>query len=281
MSDTAALSHPAEFIEAKLNYIVDNGIKPVQYIDRPEDDDKTIAATYEQITCKIYNGRPIRDTFSLATHGFAFVDHHTKVKNFLNEQEVKSVYYPETAELVKQHSGATDVLVFDHTIRFADKEDREANAVRPPVKGVHNDYTERSAPQRVRDMLPPAEAEDRLSRRFAIIQVWRAIRLPIQTDPLAICDARSLKKEALIKLTRHYPHRTAETYHIAYNPDHEWYYFPEMTRNEALVFKVFDSGRNATVRYTAHTSFDDPSTAPDAPPRESIEMRAFAFYDEP
>ena len=279
MSDAATVSQPAEYIEAKLNYIVDNGIKPVQYIDRPEDSDKTIVASYEQIPCKIYNGRPISKTFSVASHGFAFVDSHTKVTNFLDEQEVKSVYYPETAELVKQHSAASDVFVFDHTVRFADEKEREANAVRPPVKGVHNDYTELSAPQRVRDMLPK-QADDLLSRRFAIIQVWRAIRLPIQTDPLAICDARSLKEEALIKLTRHYPHRTAETYHITCNPDHEWYYFPEMTRNEALVFKVYDSGKNAKVRYTAHTSFDNPISTPDAPPRESIEMRAFAFYDE-
>ena len=43
-------------------------------------------------------------------------------------------------------------------------------------------------------------------------------------------------------------------------------------------FKVFDSDASAGVRFTAHTSFDDPTTRPDAKIRESIEMRAFAFY---
>lgn len=267
-------------IAAPLNYIVDNGVLPVHYVDRPEDEHKTVKATYEEIQVDIADGRPLKHDFNVATHGFAFVDHVTGVENFLDESQIKSIYYPEIADLIKEHSGANEVFVFDHTVRFADEADREANKVRPPVRGVHNDYTENSARQRVRDMLPADEAEARLKKRFAIIQVWRAIRLPIQTDPLAICDARSLSEEALVKLTRHYPHRTAETYHIAFNPNHKWYYFPEMTKNEAIVFKVYDSGKNASTRYTAHTSFDDPTSRPDAPPRESIEMRAFAFYDE-
>jgi hypothetical protein len=118
-----------------------------------------------------------------------------------------------------------------------------------------------------------------MKKRFAIIQVWRPIRGNVFADPLGICDARTIPPEGFILLQRRYPHRTAEVYHIAYNPEHLWYYFPEMTRNEALVFKVFDSDLSLTAQFTAHTAFEDPNTPPDAPPRESIETRTFAFFD--
>jgi hypothetical protein len=143
---------------------------------------------------------------------------------------------------------------------------------------VHNDYTERSAPRRLRDILGDEEAEKRMQKRFAIIQVWRPIRGNVYADPLAISDGRSIPREGFILNTRRYKDRIAETYHISFNPRHEWFYFPEMTRNEALVFKVFDSNTSVT-EFTAHTSFEDPNTPPNAPFRESIETRTFAFWD--
>ena len=93
-----------------------------------------------------------------------------------------------------------------------------------------------------------------------------------------MCDGRSIPEVGFIRNERRYRDRTAETYHIAYNAAHRWFYFPYMTRDEALVFKVFDSDASAGVRFTAHTSFEDPMTPPDAKGRESIEMRALAFY---
>jgi len=142
---------------------------------------------------------------------------------------------------------------------------------------VHNDYTEWSAPQRVRDILP-AEADTLLQGRFAIIQVWRPIRHPVETWPLAICDARSLDPKDLIVTERRYQNRTGQTYAIRYNPDQHWYWFPRMRRDEALVFKVYESLRDGRARWTAHTAFDDPTSAPDACPRESIEIRTLAFF---
>src|SRR6267378_1290322 len=121
--------------------------------------------------------------------------------------------------------------------------EREAKLVREPVLNVHNDYTEWSGPQRVRDLLP-GEAEALLQRRFAIIQVWRAINQPIQSNPLAIADARSLAPKDLIRAERRYPNRVGETYRIAYNPQHRWFYFPRVRRDEALVFKVYESAKD-------------------------------------
>ena len=269
----------ADTIRARLNYIVDTGVPPVRYVDWPEMADKEVPPQYELHEMAIRNGRPIRDTFKLDTHGFAFVDHFTQVKDFTDEAERKRVYDPEAASLIKQYSGASEVLVFDHTIRVGDEQTRNATGARPPVKGVHNDYTENSAPRRVRDILGDAEAEKRFRKRYAIIQIWRPIRGAVMIDPLAICDGRTIPQQGFILLQRRYQHRTAEVYHIAYNPAHVWFYFPQMTRNEALVFKVFDSDASKPTRFTAHTAFDDPNTPPNAPPRESIETRTFAFFD--
>src|SRR6185436_11753935 len=94
-------------IRAEMNYIVDTGVPPVRYIDWPEMADKEIPPTYEEREVAICNGRPVRNTFRLDTHGFAFTDHHTKVKDFTSETERKNVYDPEVAALIKKHSGAS------------------------------------------------------------------------------------------------------------------------------------------------------------------------------
>jgi hypothetical protein len=169
------------------------------------------------------------------------------------------------------------VVVFDYTLRSGDESEREAKLVREPVLSAHNDYTEWSGPQRVRDLLPD-EAEILLAGRFAIIQVWRAINQPIQANPLTVADAQSVAFEDLMVAERRYPNRVGQTYRLRYNPAHRWFYFPEMRRDEALVFKVFDSAKDGRARFTPHTSFDDPGSPAGAPPRQSIEARALAFF---
>jgi hypothetical protein len=111
------------------------------------------------------------------------------------------------------------------------------------------------------------------------VQVWRAINQPIESNPLAIADARSLAPADLIAAERRYPDRVGETYQIKYNPAHRWFYFPRMQRNEALVFKVYESAKDGRARFTAHTSFIDPTTPPGAAPRQSIEARTLAFFE--
>ncbi len=280
MAEAAAPEHDTASIAAVLSYAVVTGVKPVNETMGPGDMRRRRTGKREQHTVRVRNGRPLRDEFSLEINGFEFVDHDTAVKDFFDADELAAVYYPEMERLVKDRSGASRVVVFDHTLRSGDQATREEKLVREPVISVHNDYTEWSAPQRVRDLLPADEAEALLRKRFAIIQVWRAIRLPIESNPLAIADARSLASGDMIAAERRYPDRVGETYQISYNPDHDWFYFPNMRRNEALVFKVFESKKDGRARFTAHTSFDDPTSPPDARPRESIEIRTLAFFDE-
>ena len=264
-------------VVAGLHYTIDTGVMPVNETFGPNNIRRRVTGEHEVRPMTIRNGRPHVDEFGLDVTGFAFVGHATKVRDFFDIDELRRVYYPEVEALIKKVSGASRVVVFDHTLRSGDEAEREARLVREPVLNVHNDYTEWSGPQRVRDLLP-TEAEDLLKRRFAIIQVWRAINQPIQSNPLAIADARSLAPADLIRAERRYPNRVGETYGVGYNPDHRWFYFPLMRRDEALVFKVFESAKDGRARFTAHSSFVDPTMPPGAPARQSIEARTLAFF---
>ena len=266
-----------EAVDAKLNYIVDDGQPSIRYVDWPEQAHKERIAPYELRQTRILNGRVTGGPFSLASHGFKLVNHQTKMRDFYDGNEIERVYYPETAALIQAESGGARVHVFDHTVRTPVKDKQAEGWRRGPVRYVHNDYTETSAPQRVRDFFPE-EAEALLSRRFAIIQTWRSIAPRVESEPLALCDGKTIPETGFIRNQRRYPDRTAETYHISHNPAHRWYYFPLMTRKEALVFKVFDTDPSAGVRFTAHSAFDDPMTTQGAAPRESIEMRALVFW---
>ena len=276
MAETAVTTE-IDFVEADMKYIIDDGIPPVRYVDWPEEEHKAHRPAYETRRMRIENGRTCGEDFTLPTHGFRFLAQTPAIDNFFDEEEILRVYYPETEALIKEQSGAKRVYVFDHTLRTADESKLAERWIRNPVHGVHNDYTERSALQRVRDFLPD-EADELLKHRFGIVQTWRPINKPVESEPLALIDGSTIPEVGFIPYQRRYKERTGETYHIAYSPEHRWYYFPQMTRDEIIVFKVFDTDPSAGVRFTAHSAFSDPTSPPDAGIRESIEMRALVFY---
>jgi hypothetical protein len=266
-----------ETIHVEIPYTVDTGEKLVNETFGPNNIRRRRTGTHEAKPMELHNGRLTVNRLSLDDQGFVFVEHKTKVGDFFDAEQLKSIYYPEIEELIKKTSGAWRVVIFDHTLRSGEEAEREEKLIREPVLSAHNDYTEWSGPNRVREALPD-EADELLKRRFAIIQVWRAINRPIQANPLALADAKSVAMEDLIVAERRYPHRVGQTYRLKYNPNHRWFYFPEMRRDEALVFKVYDSEKDGRARFTPHTSFQDPSSPPNSPPRQSIEVRAFAFF---
>ena len=262
---------------ADLTYSIDTGVTPVNESYGPGDLLRRDTGAVARWPMRIRDARPLAGELSLDRNGFVLVDHPTQVADFLDKDRLAEAYYPEIEALVAQVSGAARVVVFDYTLRSGDEGERAAQQIREPVQLVHNDYTERSGPRRVHEILPD-EADALLQHRVAIIQVWRAIDQPIARDPLAVVDARSVAPADLIRSERRYTHRVGEIFRVSHNPAHDWYYFPRMRRDEALVFKVFDSEKDGRARFTPHTSFDDPATPPGAPPRQSIEARALAFF---
>jgi hypothetical protein len=277
MTSQAADSRDSGFVTAEIGYAVDTGVKPVnETFDAGQVIRRRTGAT-EQRLMRIRDARPLGSLLSLDQNGFVLAQHRTAVTDFFDTAQLEALYYAEVQRLVQMVSGASRVVVFDHTLRTGDPTEQEAKGIREPVLWAHNDYTDWSGPQRVREILPK-EAEQLLQHRFAIIQVWRAIDRPIQSNPLALVDARSVSAADLLAAERRYPKRVGETYQLRYNPDHLWFYFPEMQRDEAIVFKVYDSQIHGRARFTPHTSFIDPTTPAGAPPRQSIEVRTFAFF---
>ncbi len=267
-------------ITTDIPYTLDTGEKLVNETFGPNNIHRRHIGTLDPRPMQIEDGRAHGGPFTLDKNGFSFVAHTTAVADFFDQANLAVAYYPEVEQLIKKISGASRVVVFDHTLRSGAEAEREEKLIREPILSAHNDYTEWSAPQRVRDLLPD-EAEQLLAGRFAIIQVWRAINQPIESNPLAIADAQSVDFADLLIAERRYPNRIGQTYRLRYNPRHHWFYFPRMHRDEALLFKVFDSAQDGRARFTAHTAIADPDTPPTARPRQSIEARALAFFAGP
>ena len=265
-------------VRVPITYLLPSDEKPVTYLTDPGADMPLRKAEYEDITVTIEDARTGEHAFGLEREGFTLTTEASGVSDFYDGDEVQAVYSQEVERLVKEASGAAEVLVFDHTIRVADSTVRRERKVREPVHVAHNDYTNRSAPQRVRDLLPAERAEALLQHRFAVVQIWRPIAGPVQDRPLAICDARTIADRDLVETDLVYADRVGEVLQLSHNPGHRWFYFPDMDSGEALIFKTYDSDTDGRARFTAHTAFVDPNAPADATPRQSIESRSLAFF---
>jgi hypothetical protein len=266
-----------EYIEAPVNYLDRSSEKPVIYLYDPPAGIPSSSGRVVKQWVKIRNGRLIHHQLALDRQGFALIRHQTRVVNFYEPEEVYRVYYPEVERLLKEIIGAVRVHVFDHNVRCRPLAKRGEKGAREPVKLAHNDYTLKSGPQRVRELLP-GEADILLRHRFAEINVWRPIRGPVEESPLAVCDATSMTLQDFVATDLKYPDRTGEVYSVTFNPNHRWFYFPQMQADEVILLKCYDSAEDGRARFTAHTAIDDPTSSPQAAPRESIEVRALAFF---
>jgi hypothetical protein len=265
---------------ATLTFVVDTGEKPVTYADQQLEIGARMTGTYEDRDVALHDGRIVRGELSMDRQGFLLADHRSAVADFFDEAQLRAVGYPEVEALVREHTGAREVLIFDHTYRVEDLTKRRALNLRAPVPSVHNDYTDWSAPKRVRDLLPPALAEARLARRYIFVNVWRPLVGPVESTPLALCDASSLDPRDVLAADHVYDAgRRGETYRVVFNPGQRWFYFPRMVRDEVVLIKCFDSETDGRARFSAHGAarLHQPPPA-GAPPRESIEIRTVAFY---
>ena len=285
MNDTGPATHPTagsqsvSGVEALLTFIRRSDVKPVLHSAALTGGAPRELFETERHAVSIRDVRPAAQTLSLDREGFLLLRHGTAVTDFYDDDQVERVYHPEIEALLGQVTGADRVIVFDTTRRSdggAGASNRDG--LRRPASRVHVDYTERSGPQRVRDLLGETEA-DRLctaGARIIQINVWRPIRGPVERSPLALADASSVRFEDLIATDQVFPDRVGEIYHLAYHPSQRWYYAPRMTPYEVLLIKGWDSLDDGRTRFTQHGAFELPDTPEHAPARESIEVRTLA-----
>jgi hypothetical protein len=262
-------------VTATLHYLKRGTEKPARYVGEPPPGIPQWNGLDDPHEVAIEDGRGRESEFSLDRNGFALLRAPSAVRDFYSEDEIRRRYYPEVERLLKDALGVERVVIFDDTVRNAGA--AEGPQRREPVRRVHNDHTVNSAPRRVRDHLGD-EAEELLKGRFGVVNVWRPIRGPVLDSPLALCDARSFTDADLIPTDLVYAHLRGETSSVEYKPEHRWFYFSRMQPDEAILIRVHDSGVDGRARLSFHTAFSNPDAPADAPPRESIEVRALVFY---
>ncbi|KAK4495507.1 hypothetical protein PRZ48_013839 [Zasmidium cellare] len=275
---------PNKQVRAEFNYTKDVSPKLTELyfyedpnglnIHEPGDDPQTMS---------VHNGWDRAKEFDVDRNGFAVKDFPSSfdhTEKWRDEELVRKDFYPEVVEFLKKELGAKRVLVFDHTIRTKGNQNKkltqETNtSQRAPVRLVHCDYTSESGPVRVKQLLPD-EADDLLSRRTAFINVWKPIN-KVEENPLAMCDVHSAPPEDFFKLYLRYRDRTGENYVMRHSNGHKWWYFPDMVPEQTILLKTYDSDKQRA-QFVGHSAFEDPTSKPDAPFRESCEIRTICFF---
>ncbi|KIW02560.1 uncharacterized protein PV09_06015 [Verruconis gallopava] len=266
-------------VDAKLSFFDPpaNGEKPYNWAGANADNPpngipRNFGVDEQTVTINDIRGRETE--FSLDNNAFQAlpnVPSEMKYEDFNSDETIRRVYYPEVERLLLDHvPGSKRIFLFDHTIR-------RPNSSRSAVQRVHIDQTPKSAEARVRHHLPE-EADTLLQGRYRIINVWRPLNGPVQSNPLAVADSATVNDEDLVPVEHRYPDRTGETAAVKFNKAQKWHYWSVMNNEDRLLLKCYDSdetyGRWGRV---PHTAFEDPRTPADAPGRESIEVRALVF----
>lgn len=271
---------------AKLSYLKPTAERPCSYACEPPSGTPWENSEYELRTLPIADARCAQERPVIDREGFALCDAPTRVRDFLDEEAVRTTYYREAAELALAVTGAKQAFVFDHLVRRRERDrsaltfGRRDTGGRAAANGrIHNDYTEASGLARLASVLPAPDAAAQV-RRYGIVNIWRSINGPVRDTPLAVCDARTVSAFDLVAGDVRYPRRVGEIYLALHSPLHRWSYFSGMDRHEALVFKQYDSQISGVARFTPHAAFDLPDTPPDVPLRESIELRCLVVHEQ-
>ncbi|MEL7311541.1 MAG: CmcJ/NvfI family oxidoreductase [Pseudomonadota bacterium] len=205
------------------------------------------------------------------TDGIVFDTHRSTVTDFESNASWQQQYDDELTQLLTSRVGATEVLVFDHTVRVDDP-----RAARKPARNVHNDYSEAGARQRVVDLVGPELARDYEAGHYAFVNVWRPVNEPIQTSPLGFIRPSSITKEDWMTIDLIYPDRVGEILGVAKNPKHEWFFRSRMTPDEVVIFNIYDNhGRP----FLGHSALDLASTRNLSMVRKSIESRTLIRFE--
>jgi len=277
---TAHMRIEAAAIEAALNFLRPMAERPVSYQYDPPPGVPVRTGQYDAHLVTINDARPLAGILSLDVEGFALLRAPSALETFDDEAKIHADYYPEVERLIAAATGAARVVTFDHNVRNAARAAGGEAGIRGPVDRTHNDFTVRSGRERAQRELDARGLDARLlHRRFAIVNLWRPIRRPVEKSPLALCDAQSISDGDLVVCDLVYRDRIGETYALQFNPAQHWYQFPWLAPDEAILIKGYDSSESVA-RFTAHSAFEDPNSRHDAPERESIEVRALVFYPD-
>jgi len=270
-------------VRTTIKYLGDCQGKPTFY-GRQQSLDNLPLASYA-IDVEDLRGGADRPT--LDREGFALVAHRSALTDDVTP-DARQAYRRELERLLTTLTGASRAVAFTNGVVRRSERSPGFRKDGTTVLGrfAHCDFSPNPAGSRVwaETLLPADEARKRLTRRFAIFNVWRVLSPPPQDTPLALCDARTVGPGDEVYADcvvdePGVPEIRFENSVFRHGASHRWYYFSNMTRDEVLIFKGYDSDRQRASG-VPHVAFDDPTCPPDAPPRESIDDRVVTFFDE-
>jgi len=276
------LEDEARAVETEIVYVADGSFINRRFV-APGIEHNT--GRYEAHRVKVRDARPIAGHFTLDTHGFQLFPHPSAVKDFHDKEEVERLYPGEVARAVKAATGATCVATMGWMVRTSgdlSKYKRETvgyahrGGVQPPAGEAHVDTAPDRADRVAQTNYERCFPNGRGYSRYIYSSYWRAFSAPPQdTNTLFIVDKLPSEAEMLGPMANEDTVPGAAIFR--YSPAHRWWYFSNMTRDEALLIKFHDSDRNRAWR-TPHTAFRDPSF-PNAKERSSIEFRTVAYFE--
>ena len=268
-------------VRSKFNYTRDTGVAPEVYFYEPPPGTKWRESGDDPHEVAVHDGWDRAASFSLDREGFALREFHTAFDQWDDDEAIRARFYPDVAEFIRKEVGAKRVAIFDHTIRAQSNKDQtrseRSTSRRAPVMNIHCDYTQNSGPLRVRQLFPD-EADELLKRRVAFYNFWKPIRRTVEERPLAMCDVTTSRDDEFIIMKLRYRDRDGEIFVMRHSPAHRWWYFPRMTPDHVILLKTYDSATDGRARFVGHSAFEDPTSPPNVPMRESIEVRSMAFF---
>ena len=244
-----------------------------------------VYASYEVI---IRNAR-LAGPFSIDQHGFCLTPHRTEITDWEGNYAPDSAYAAQVREVVAHLTGADLVIPMGGMLR---RSGATSATVQPPAAEAHVDFTQRSAERIAQRLYGRDRPNGPGYRRFIAFSLWRALSAPPQDMPLALCDGGSVRDdegthntkvdvdeiptgEALFAPIEGEENMTAATI-FHHSAAHRWWYFPDMTPDEVILIKLYDSDHSRAWR-CPHTAFRDTSR-PDALERQSMEFRGIAYF---
>ncbi len=229
--------------------------------------------------------------FTLREHGFCIGHHHTRISDWEHNYGPDAPYAAEVCEAAVQLCGADLVVPMGGMVRSSGL---TSATVQPPAAEAHVDFTPPCAERIAETIYRRAQPQGPGYRRFIAFSLWRALSAPPQDMPLALCEGGSVREgegthntkvdvdeiptgDALFAPIKGEELMAAATI-FHHSPDHRWWYFPDMTPDEVIFIKFYDSDHSGAWR-CPHTAFRD-TTRPDARERRSIEFRGIAYFSK-
>lgn len=261
-------------VTAELNYIQDIGVRPQVYNEDFSRNVVPLQAVAVKIEDTSLSGMPPR----LDKEGFALVRHHTDVADLTSTKPSFEEYRAELKQLLGTLIDADYIEMANASPVRRSIPANDADLDNGfPVPMVHCDITAAGVQHMIGWAYGPPPA--RPIRRMALFNFWRLLSKGPTDTPLTMCDARTFPKSDVVAGDSHFltDGFTFEAVFVRPNPAHRWCYFSQMSVEDVLIFKQFDSDPEAPLQ-VPHSAFTDRSCPAGTDPRISVESRAIAYW---